>query len=617
MPFLKINELNLFYETFGEARPSGTPIVLIHGSTDTGAGWGLVPALLAQKFFVIVPDCRGHGRSSNPQQTYSFSEMAADTAGLVRALGFERAHIIGHSNGGNVALLTLMEHPDVVQTAVIQAGNAYVSQDLIDKEPAYFDPERVMREEPEWLSQMQAAHSPTHGPEYWRTLLKMTCEEILSGPNYTPDDLADVERPVLIIQGAQDRANAPGEHAQYMHAHLPLAECWIPENTGHNVHEELLFEWIDRVTDFIERRGDTINDTLYRLGKTRFFDSREFIYDVHAKHTVDEHGMPIWEVNGNVLYSGQVSAIEKAIHPATPNEKVLYDIKVLLSEPGSWALVRRGVADLRREPRSLAERVSQVVLGESVRILEVSGDWSFVRLNQDGYMGWTQTRVLHPCSEEETLVYQRSRNATIIAELASVFAEPEKATGDRTLENGHLLPGKLAFATRIWITAVENGWARAILPDGQNAWLKIQDCLTDDAPRPTIADALKLISRSAGAPYLWGGRTPFGYDCSGFAQAFHAFLGTHIPRDADQQFRTGQPIEDIPEPGDLIFFGSPASNSGNRFANVTHVAISLGGWEIIHANGTAWGVSFNSLSPDSPRYSAWLADHNLGVRRFL
>lgn len=258
MPFLKLNELNLYYETFGEAQPGGIPIVLIHGSTDTGAGWGLVPTLLAQKFFIIVPDCRGHGRSSNPQQTYSFSEMAADTAGLVRALGFERAHIIGHSNGGNVALLTLMEHPDVVQTAVIQAGNAYVSQDLIDKEPAYFDPERVMREEPDWQSRMQAAHSPTHGPEYWRTLLKMTCDEILRGPNYKPDDLAVVKRPVLVIQGAQDRANAPGEHAQYMHAHIPLAECWIPENTGHNVHEELLFEWIERVTDFIKCRGDEI-----------------------------------------------------------------------------------------------------------------------------------------------------------------------------------------------------------------------------------------------------------------------------------------------------------------------------------------------------------------------
>ena len=75
--------------------------------------------------------------------------MAADIAALIRQLGFEKAHIVGHSNGGNVALLvTLMEHPDVVQTAILQAANAYVSPDLIEKEPRLFDPERVRGERP-------------------------------------------------------------------------------------------------------------------------------------------------------------------------------------------------------------------------------------------------------------------------------------------------------------------------------------------------------------------------------------------------------------------------------------------------------------------------------------
>jgi pimeloyl-ACP methyl ester carboxylesterase len=78
---------------------------LIHGSTITGAeDWSRVAPLLARQYRVIVPDCRGHGQSTNPDLSYSFKEMADDTAALVRALGYERAHIIGHSNGGNVAL---------------------------------------------------------------------------------------------------------------------------------------------------------------------------------------------------------------------------------------------------------------------------------------------------------------------------------------------------------------------------------------------------------------------------------------------------------------------------------------------------------------------------------
>ena len=91
---------------------------------------------LSQRYHVIVPDCRGHGQSANPTHSYSFKELAADAAGLVRALGYTRAHIIGHSNGGNVALVTLVEYPEIVQTAVLQAANAYVSSDLIEKEPA-------------------------------------------------------------------------------------------------------------------------------------------------------------------------------------------------------------------------------------------------------------------------------------------------------------------------------------------------------------------------------------------------------------------------------------------------------------------------------------------------
>jgi cell wall-associated NlpC family hydrolase len=94
------------------------------------------------------------------------------------------------------------------------------------------------------------------------------------------------------------------------------------------------------------------------------------------------------------------------------------------------------------------------------------------------------------------------------------------------------------------------------------------------------------------------------------------FLGLHAPRDADQQFQAGVPVEETPLPGDLLFFGESGERRSLRFANITHVAISLGGTEFIHANGAAWGVSYNSLEPGSPRYRAWLHDHLVGVRRF-
>jgi pimeloyl-ACP methyl ester carboxylesterase len=254
MPYITINDANIYYQEHGNA--DGTPLVLIHGSTiDSHTDWdSLIPAL-AKEYKVFAPDCRGHGRSNNPHMTYSFKELADDVAAFVRAMGYEKAHIIGHSNGGNVALLTAVEHPEVTQTCIPQAANAYVTRYLLEREPRIFDPDRVEREAPEWCDEMIALHSEVNGKEYWKDLLWLTLKELISEPNYSPADLARVNLPMLVIMGAEDMVNAPDEHAQYIAKHVPNAELWIPEATGHNVHQERQQEWVARVLEFLKRRG--------------------------------------------------------------------------------------------------------------------------------------------------------------------------------------------------------------------------------------------------------------------------------------------------------------------------------------------------------------------------
>jgi pimeloyl-ACP methyl ester carboxylesterase len=256
MPNIIINEADIFYETFGEDVPGRAPVLLIHGSTSDGpTDWADIPAALAKHYRVLMPDCRGHGHSNNPNTSYSFKELANDAATFVRAMGYERAHVIGHSNGGNVALVTLMEHADIIQTCIPQAANAFVTQYLIDREPAIFDPDRVARESPAWMNEMIALHSEVNGKDYWRDLLKITVDEIISEPNYTPEDLSKVKKPVLVIMGADDKVNAPDRHAQYIAENIPGAEMWIPEKTGHNVHKDRREEWLAKVLDFLQRRG--------------------------------------------------------------------------------------------------------------------------------------------------------------------------------------------------------------------------------------------------------------------------------------------------------------------------------------------------------------------------
>jgi len=251
---MTINDATMYYQEHGET--TGVPIVLIHGSTiDSHTDWDAVIPALAKEYKVFAPDCRGHGRSNNPRMSYSFKELADDVAAFVRAMGYEKAHIIGHSNGGNVALVTAMEHPEVTQTCIPQAANAYVTRYLVEREPRIFDPDRVEREAPEWRDEMIKLHGEVNGKEYWKDLLWMTLKELISEPNYSPADLARIEMPMLVIMGAEDKVNAPDEHAQYIADNVRNAELWVPEKTGHNVHQERSDEWLETVLDFLKRRG--------------------------------------------------------------------------------------------------------------------------------------------------------------------------------------------------------------------------------------------------------------------------------------------------------------------------------------------------------------------------
>jgi cell wall-associated NlpC family hydrolase len=164
------------------------------------------------------------------------------------------------------------------------------------------------------------------------------------------------------------------------------------------------------------------------------------------------------------------------------------------------------------------------------------------------------------------------------------------------------------------------GFAQIALPDGSTAWVAEADLLPIDfRPSPDedgIRAVIDLFRRFVGVPYQWGGRTPFGFDCSGLAGTFWEFLGVRLKRDADQQFAQGTPVAAGDYlPGDLLFFGEPRDVDDPGRA-ITHVAISLGGDDILHANGTTWSTAYNSLKEGHPLYRPWLRDNLVGVRRY-
>jgi hypothetical protein len=158
-------------------------------------------------------------------------------------------------------------------------------------------------------------------------------------------------------------------------------------------------------------------------------------------------------------------------------------------------------------------------------------------------------------------------------------------------------------------------------PDGRTGWLpqsiaeKYGTWIS--TVRATPDSVVATARRFYGIPYLWGGTSAKGLDCSGFTKTVYFLHGIMLPRDANQQVLVGDPVTPDSDmanvrAGDLLFFGSRAREG--RKERVTHVGISLGGARFIHEGGD---VRINSLNPDDPDFSSFRRDSFLHVRRII
>ncbi len=273
-------------------------------------------------------------------------------------------------------------------------------------------------------------------------------------------------------------------------------------------------------------------------------------------------------------------------------------------------LINLSVANLRSNPKHSAELATQATLGTPVKVLKKKEGWYYIQ-TPDHYLAWVDAGGIVLMDDEEMGLWKGDPKIIYKKTYGHSFSGPE-----RKQPVSDLVAGDILETTK----EIENFYG-VRYPDGRNAFVAKQEAEPYNQWLEKLhpnADSLIATSMTLmGVPYLWGGTSTKGMDCSGFTKTVFFLNGTVIPRDASQQVHTGKAIDSVADfenlqKGDLLFFGSKATASTAE--KVVHVGMWIGNDEFIHSSGR---VRISSMDKDAENYDAFNRDRYLRTQRIL
>ncbi|MCE5204860.1 MAG: C40 family peptidase [Porphyromonadaceae bacterium] len=276
-----------------------------------------------------------------------------------------------------------------------------------------------------------------------------------------------------------------------------------------------------------------------------------------------------------------------------------------------WGIIYNSAGTLRAEPRYGAELVSQALLGMPVRILERKGGWRRVQ-TPDRYIGWMNGSVV-PMTDTQWQQYLKLPKVIV----TSLYVRSFEDTNKEALPVSDLVAGDMLV-----MKPAKGEFYQVQYPDGREAFVKKSDVMTVSDwlknNRLTGESIVNTAKQLLGVPYLWGGTSTKGMDCSGFTKQVYWMHGIVLARDASQQVRYGRLIDETSDfsnvlPGDLVFFGTKAT-ADNPKERVVHVGIYIGDRRFIHASDY---IRINSFDPADPLYDEFNAHRYIRTKRVI